>query len=347
MVDRSNYNAQSLNVREIVRRLDPQLFSATTFFADAPDPRLQDLSHVSLVRLPRRAGTLTMLREASKGHEILFSPSSDLRFTQLYFQLPALLRRGGVVVGWLEGEIKGNFEGLDPIHLRRYIRVSGSVDVHVAITDHVAETSQHDYGIHSEAVIPAGVDMEVFGAVDRSVRRQNPRVLFVGHLIERKGPHLVVEAAKQFPQAQFTLVGSPRSEFGHRLLERVAADGPPNIEFLEPRSQTELAQVIASCDLLLHPSRVEGLPKVVLEAAATGLPAIIFRDYRAPAVIDGVTGYQVQDRVQMMNCLGDLIRDPSLRRQMGDAAVKHARSFSWDPIVKRWEEFFLGLVASQ
>jgi glycosyltransferase involved in cell wall biosynthesis len=40
-------------------------------------------------------------------------------------------------------------------------------------------------------------------------------------------------------------------------------------------------------DILLVPSRLEGIPRVTLEAAAAGLPAVVFDDYQTPSVLLG------------------------------------------------------------
>jgi len=60
-------------------------------------------------------------------------------------------------------------------------------------------------------------------------------------------------------------------------------------------------------DILLHPSRVEGIPRVILEAGATAMPSIVFDYYQTPSVIDGITGFQVKSFDGMMDHLSLLI----------------------------------------
>ncbi len=112
---------------------------------------------------------------------------------------------------------------------------------------------------------------------------------------------------------------------------------------LDPMPQNRLAQLMQQSDILLHPSRCEGFPKVVLESAATGLPAIIFKDYEAPAVVDGVTGFQVRTHQEMLARLGQLINEAPRRKRMGEAAAEYAETFRWDRLVKQWEEVFENL----
>jgi glycosyltransferase involved in cell wall biosynthesis len=92
---------------------------------------------------------------------------------------------------------------------------------------------------------------------------------------------------------------------------------------------------------------LEGNPKVSLEAAATGLPCVIFRDYEAPSVLDGVTGFQVGTVEEMMQALGKLIQDPSLRNQMGRNARDHVEKFSWDVVSQQWQNAYLEIASSR
>jgi len=56
-VDAGNVNAQSLNVREIARRLDPERFEITLWYENQPDSRLLQLPAIRLQRLPQRKKT--------------------------------------------------------------------------------------------------------------------------------------------------------------------------------------------------------------------------------------------------------------------------------------------------
>jgi glycosyltransferase involved in cell wall biosynthesis len=67
---------------------------------------------------------------------------------------------------------------------------------------------------------------------------------------------------------------------------------------------------------------------------------LVFNDYRTPSVVDGETGYCVDTVAELMERLGQLINDPSLRTTMGAAGMEHAKLFDWALIVRRWEELF-------
>ena len=329
--DAENYNAQSLNAREIALRLDPTRFRSTLFFEKTPDPRL--LEHeIRLVKLPERRRTFRILREMLAGYDaILYIDLSPASYAFLH--LPRPVRRSRAVLS-IEGT-RGNLDGVSRM-VRSYADyVVHHSDVLVAISEFVARDAEDLSGMRSDFIIPVGVDTRLFHP-PAAREHSTLTVLFVGHLLERKGADLVVEAAKQLPGVHFRMIGATRGEFGEKLRER--SRSIPNVSFDDPMRQGSLAEAMRDSDLLLHPSRVEGVPKVTLEAAATGLPCIVFDDYETPSVIDGLTGFQVKTFNEMLARLKALVEDSGLRQRMGAAAVTHAKAFDWDEVAGKWAE---------
>jgi glycosyltransferase involved in cell wall biosynthesis len=108
-----------------------------------------------------------------------------------------------------------------------------------------------------------------------------------------------------------------------------------------------MVEIMRNSDIFLLPSRLEGIPKVTLEASATGLPCIVFRDYETPSVVDGITGFQVATLEDMMRALGKLIEDRSLRQRMGAAAREHMEKFDWNVVSRQWQSAYLEIAAAQ
>ena len=120
-----------------------------------------------------------------------------------------------------------------------------------------------------------------------------------------------------------------------------------HVQFEGALAQADVAHRMQESDIFVLPSRLEGTPKVVLEAAATGLPCVIFDDYHTPSVVDRVTGFQVKEYEEMRYRIECLIQDGDLRRRMAESAVEHAKKFDWDCIVKLWEEVFEKVVTQK
>ena len=337
IADEDNYNAQSLNAREIALRLDPAKFQSTMFFSTKPDPRLMRRG-IRLVKLPSRQKTWVIFRELLGAHDFVvyidFSPAS-----YLYLHLPRWTRRSTKTVFCIEGS-RGNMDGASKTLRRHANYVSRHAQIIVAISDFLAWDLDDARGLKSNFIIPVGVDTKLFSPPP--IRgRATTTVLFVGHLIERKGPQLVLETARSFPEIRFRIVGLARDEFGRNLKRLSHPTMPANVSIEQPVPQEQLAKIMQQSDIFLLPSRIEGVPKVTLEAAATGLPCVVFDDYQTPSIVDGVTGFQVKTLDQMIDRLRILISDPSLREAMGAAAVKHAKLFDWDDIGRLWSDLFL------
>lgn len=341
-IDSDNFNAQSLNVREIALRLDPRLFRSTLFYERVPDHRLLNRSSIRLIKIPSRFGSLKIYKEFFRGQDIIFR-ANLIRFTYFFLIMPNFLRQGAKMVEWFEGPAKENL-----IHEPRYLEVLytsiiSRVPDRVAMSKFIAESNFRNYGFKSDRLIPAGVDTRLF-CPPPGRNNNSPTVLFIGTLVERKGPRLVLEAARLFPGTKFILVGAKRGNY-YKILEQMVQEWElHNVTFVPPIPHNKLATLMQKCDILLHPSEVEGVSKVTLEAAATGMPVLMFDWYDTPTVIDGVTGFLVKNQKEMLDRCNLLIKDQELRLRMGNAAIMHAKMFDWDIIAKLWEMKFLDIM---
>jgi len=138
-------------------------------------------------------------------------------------------------------------------------------------------------------------------------------------------------------------VGGARGNFQQTLDDRVRQLQLRNVIFEGPRSQSEMIDIMRHSDVFLLPSRIEGIPKVTLEAASTGLPCIVFRDYQTPSVVHNVTGFQVATLDEMMDALDRLISDQALLDRMGTAARKHVAQCDWDLVATKWQAAYLDI----
>jgi glycosyltransferase involved in cell wall biosynthesis len=195
-------------------------------------------------------------------------------------------------------------------------------------------------------ILPVGVETALFTPPEKRANAV-PAILFAGTLIERKGPQHLIDAAARFPDAIFRLVGAGRGGFDEILRQKIVSSNLKNITLDGPKSQTQLRDIMRTSDIFVLPSRLEGIPKVTLEAASAGLPCVVFRDYETPSVVDEVTGFQVSTVEEMMQALGKLIADRSLREQMGAAARKHVAQFDWDLVSRQWQNAYLEIAAAK
>jgi glycosyltransferase involved in cell wall biosynthesis len=341
-VDSDNTNAQSLNVREIVMRLDPGSFQSTLWYEHEPDLRLRDRPAIRLLKLPSHAKTWTIVKEMLSGYDIIaymdYGPAS-----YLFLHLPRIARSSARAVFHAEAPAAQLVNPSNALRLL-YDGTFPRCDVYTGITEFVARDVYNSLKKKVSFILPVGVDTKAF-TPPKERKHASPVVLFAGTLIERKGPQYLVDAAARFPKAFFRIVGAGREGFSEVLRQRIDQSGLKNVSVDGPKTQPQMLEIMRASDIFLLPSRLEGIPKVTLEASATGLPCVVFRDYETPSVVDGVTGFQVGTLEEMMQALEKLIADPSLREQMGAAARKHMEKFDWDFVSQKWQSAYLEIAS--
>ncbi len=122
--------------------------------------------------------------------------------------------------------------------------------------------------------------------------------------------------------------------------------------FALPGFRNDLDQMLPSADLFVSSSLTEGMPNVLLEAAAASLPVVATAVGGTPeVVVAGETGYLVpaDDPAKLAERITQLLRDEELRHRMGRAGREHVRTnFTFEAqaqtYLRLFEEF--GLVES-
>lgn len=110
------------------------------------------------------------------------------------------------------------------------------------------------------------------------------------------------------------------------------------------RAEKDMVSVYKDASILAMSSRYEGLPMVLLEAQAAGLPIVSFDCKCGPkdVIENGVDGFLVEDGdiEQLAQKLVVLMQDANLRKQMGSAAYAHSERYSEERVMKQWTELF-------
>jgi len=339
LMDEGLTNAQMINAREIVSRLDPERFSVTTFMHGPPDPQIMSRPNTRLIQLPDRLQTIPLVLYYLFGRQdILFylkaSPAS-----RWYLKLRSRPRNRCRVVGTIESQTDWQDETIGPQTRRLVEETILRCDYLFSNSGFVGRSLEKNYGLKSE-VVPTGVDTEFFTPNWERPANARPRVLFVGSLRIFKGPQLVLDAAQRYPEADFVIVGD--GVMAQQLRER--AKGLSNVVMKGTLGRDAIREEYRAADIFLFPSRWEGSPRVLMEAAASGLPVIARKDYEPESVVDGRTGFLAATDEEMIERLAQLLANPDLCRTFGQSGRSHMARFSWDVITRRWEDIFTQLV---
>jgi glycosyltransferase involved in cell wall biosynthesis len=350
MADQGLTNSQAVNAREIIRRLDPVRFHVSIFCGGVPDRSIEQRPNTRIVALSQRRRTPRILREFVMGrHDILFyvkaSPASRLYLSLKNLGLRRRWNDRRVAIGNIESQADlRNEPTIAPETVHLWEKTVLRCDYLFSNSASVRESLQREYNLASE-IVPTGVNTSFFTPAYDRVANVRPKVLFVGSLRPFKQPHLLLNAAKRFPTADFVLVGE--GVMADELKARVEREQFRNVRFTGSLGAEQLKQQYRQADIFLFPSQWEGSPKVLLEAAACGLPVIARQDYRPETVVHGETGYLVASDDELFARLQDLIAYPEQRQRFGEAGRKFSQRFDWDPITRRWEEIFLRLTSQK
>jgi len=182
-------------------------------------------------------------------------------------------------------------------------------------------------------LMPRGVDAQLFNPSMRTRdAKDTVRILgFVGRLSIEKNIGLLVTIQQNLVQDQkeneekFLIVGHGGDEAW--LRERL-----PRAEFTGVLRGEELARAYANMDLFVFPSHTDTFGNVVLEALASGVPAIVTPDGGPRTIVrDGETGRIVRDD-QFTWAIAEVLRDPARHAAMRQAARAYALTASWDSV---------------
>ena len=192
-------------------------------------------------------------------------------------------------------------------------------------------------------VIPgSGIDLKHFTATPLPAMGEGLVFLFIGRLLWEKGVGEFVEAAKmvrtQFPEARFQVLGAadggkrgvPAAEIAHWKTEGL-------VEYLGTTS--DVRPYIAAVDCVVLPSYREGMPRVLLEAAAMGR-LLIGADVPGcrQIVRDGETGFLAEARsgASLAERMMDMIRLASVERKRMAAKARQVAEMEFsDELVNR------------
>jgi phosphatidylinositol alpha 1,6-mannosyltransferase len=176
-----------------------------------------------------------------------------------------------------------------------------------------------------------GVDTSLFDPA-RRVREDDAFVIgYVGRLTVEKNIHFLAELEKGLIDAgltnfRFLIVGQGAEEAWLRTNMRHAT-------FAGVLRGEALATAYANMDVFAFPSRTDTYGNVVLEALASGVPAVV-TDAGGPQFIvrHGETGFVAQNTQEFVILIRKLSADPARLQAMRASAREHAMSATWDAV---------------
>ncbi|MBW2277376.1 MAG: glycosyltransferase [Deltaproteobacteria bacterium] len=227
----------------------------------------------------------------------------------------------------------------------------------VVAPSRAAARSVAELGVDESAitVLPRGIDTSAFepGKRDECLWQRYglngaPKVLYVGRVSREKGLDVLLEAFERLRlelavDAELVIVGDGP------YLEQLQRDHrSPDIAFLGYRRGEELARIYASADVFTFPSENDTFGNAVLEASASGLPAVVVdRGGPMEQISAGTNGLVIpaRDPAAMARAIGTLIGDEARRKRMGRSGAERIRALTlanaaeaqWELYMEVWD----------
>lgn len=259
---------------------------------------------------------------------------------QSFFKKPYIVTgHGGDVTSLNKGIIK-------KLKIRCLKRAS-----HVTVvSEHLKSETQKLVPEINLEIISMGVNTEKFGkqyyVPDYFGQGNKKVILFVGRLAEKKGVKYLIEAMRNIDAVLVVVGDGPlRAELEKQAEGINKCVGIEKIRFIGAKTHVELREIYASADVFAAPSITarngdkEGLPTVLLEAMASGLPTVASKISGIPQLIkDGENGLLCDEKCvwQLADNICSLLDDESLYKKIAENGKETAMAYDYSYIAERY-----------
>jgi glycosyltransferase involved in cell wall biosynthesis len=192
--------------------------------------------------------------------------------------------------------------------------------------------------------IPNGVESRFF--LEREYAAgQNLRLLFAGTWLDHKGVYYLRDGfealAQSFSEVQLTIAGCMVDT--ENVKKWFSPETRDRLNVLPFVSAAEMPKLYARHDIFVFPSLMEGLPIVLLEAMASGMPVVTTETCGMMDFVENeYNGLLVKpaDAAAFIAATGRMIESVELRARLGLAAQETMKRHTWNRVAKQFEDVF-------
>ena len=203
------------------------------------------------------------------------------------------------------------------------------------------------------AVVPVGVDPDVFRPMPEVLRRDALMVTTASADVAMKGMAYLLEALAELRsggrKAELTIIGRPRAD--SPTLQKIHLMGLSDaVRFVSDLSEAEIVNLYAEASVAVVPSLYEGFSLPAIEAMSCAAPLVTTTGGALPEVVgpDGEAALQVPpgDAASLAGALQRVLDDPDLGRRLGQGGRRRVLdNWSWRHTAERTVEQYRILLA--
>ena len=203
-----------------------------------------------------------------------------------------------------------------------------------AVSQFVADWAKDEFDLSEITIISNGVDRDEFRP-DTATTNED-YVLFVGRLVDRKHPELIIELAKRRTDLKFAIRGNGP------LKEKLERRVPPNVEFVGHLSEAALVEKYARASVTLCPYEDEGFGMVVIESMSCGTPVIGLDSGNLSSIIKNDQNGILCEALDIEEWIAAMEYIQTNRERFKPR--ERTKQYSWDIIASSYEAVYNELV---
>jgi O-antigen biosynthesis protein len=274
------------------------------------------------------------------------------------YSVSTLLLAGSQLVYEMLPQLRNEFPELlivdqlfnDSVHVPNNLLYSAAIDKTIVPSQQLLAdlTEKHKVDPRSVEVIPHGIRMPEERTEERNVLPAAAAgkvvVSFFGRLSSEKAPDIFVEIARSlssYTELFFVMTGEgPERENTLALIRKYGLEA----HFHAPGFVDNVEPLMRASDIVVLPSKIDGMPLVVLEAQALGKPVVASRVGSLPCMIEHESSAflcEISDVPEFSRRILLLANDQRLRQKMGSSARRNFQAaYSADQMLAAYEHVF-------
>ncbi len=187
-------------------------------------------------------------------------------------------------------------------------------------------------------IIPTGINVEKFSKARGSQKELGIRpgefvLVYAGLLVPRKGIDIMLDVMREVDsKVHLLLVGEgPNAKEYKRMAKGL------NVTFLGWRQ--DIPELLKASDAVFLPSRGEGLPGIVMEGMAAGLP-VVASDIPCTSDLVDSNGFLCSTKTCYVKAINKLSSNKTLAKRIGREGYEKIQGYSWDKLIPEYMRLY-------